>query len=93
MSRNDSRLHSPSGADERRRRMYIALTLKEMSVGPCHWSSSSVSAPNYFLHIEPFHRHPRPSPPGYTAATRLRTPVKPTHRTQRGGWHASMRAA
>src|ERR1017187_1519518 len=45
MSRNDSRLHSPSGAVERRRRMYtlpsFALTLKNMSFGPYHWSSSS----------------------------------------------------
>src|ERR1039458_9603283 len=44
-SRNDSRLHSPSGTDEQRRRMYtlpsFALTLKKMSVGPYHWSSSS----------------------------------------------------
>lgn len=45
ISRNDSRLHSPSAVVERRRRMdtlpSFAFTLKKTSCGPYHWSSSS----------------------------------------------------
>ncbi len=44
-SRNDSRVHSPSGVDEWRRSTYrfwsLARTLKKVSSGPYHWSTTS----------------------------------------------------